>query len=638
MKSKEEQVPSTRVAKPVASTRAAAKALVADPTTPVEVAISVPTLVPPVNPTTKLLAKAGFVFAKAEAVDERSTGYGYTHPEGGAALLVVMNTGAGARWVLSNGKGATLEGKTAQELVQALFAPKVPAHVVAAVRLLQETTKGVCRPVDLTGDGAYTARVRLLKVLRKTDKVLTKDSGVTALTKEFYAALGVPEGTGAAKADAFVFRCANVLRAAAMVEKTVIAVDKAETKAAAKAAPKVLMMDDKPLKPVAKKMTNRARAEAEAETKAALAAKVRRAASDHEESAIFDPKKPVAYDLSVTRVLELPNGNSCLQLEEQNSQGGLIICNNGKRVAACLVLPKDLKTAKVRKGSREVEAEERGEKDTTAARSLDLREFANGLLEPGGRIEVRPAAVGHLKAFLAHLDLLDLRSEDDVTPAIRPPADYAQEVRNALEDVRLLEDPNNGVALLQVEKINSQGAICVYNNGRRVVAGVVPPEIYRILRPVPITDLVRDVNQLLTPITSGVEVTPAALRLLTAVLSHCKENIAMATETAAKTKKFAPPADATKKPTAKVAKTKVARATSSKEHGGAGKFLGLTIKALVKENPSKREGSWTHTMLTYILGSKTTDEATAKLAKDKAFSDRKLDFNWAVNKEYIKLA
>jgi hypothetical protein len=117
-----------------------------------------------------------------------------------------------------------------------------------------------------------------------------------------------------------------------------------------------------------------------------------------------------------------------------------------------------------------------------------------------------------------------------------------------MEAICLLEDPSNGVILMRLEHPNSQGAICVYNNGSRVAAGVVPTEVLNKLRSLTSTDIVRDVNQLLHPMTAGVIVTPVAERHLTAVLEHCKEDVEMKTkkaaETAAKTKKFAAPASA----------------------------------------------------------------------------------------------
>lgn len=52
-----------------------------------------------------------------------------------------------------------------------------------------------------------------------------------------------------------------------------------------------------------------------------------------------------------------------------------------------------------------------------------------------------------------------------------------------------------------------------------------------------------------------------------------------------------------------------------------------------------REGSWTHHMVGVILKHKDTDSAKATLAADKSeHSGKKLDFKWAEDKGYIKLA
>jgi len=163
--------------------------------------------------------------------------------------------------------------------------------------------------------------------------------------------------------------------------------------------------------------------------------------------------------------------------------------------------------------------------------------------------------------FKAALAARVRRTEDELrdvpVATLRPDASVSVN----LDDVTLLEDPSNGVVLMRLEKPNSQGAICVYNNGSRVAAGVVGTETLKRLRVLSTTDLVRDVNQLLHPITAGVVVTPVAERHLTVVLAHCKENIEMANkkaaETAAKTKKFeAPKGAATKAVAAKKTATK----------------------------------------------------------------------------------
>jgi hypothetical protein len=165
------------------------------------------------------------------------------------------------------------------------------------------------------------------------------------------------------------------------------------------------------------------------------------------------------------------------------------------------------------------------------------------------------------KANLA-LQIAEKRKREEYTPLAVPRPEASISVN--LDDICVLEDPSNGISLLCLEKPNSQGAICVYNNGSRVAAGVVPTEVLITLRPLISEDLVRDVNQLLHPITAGVIVTPVAETHLTAVLMHCKEKIEMTTETAVKTKKFAAPANAAKKATAAKSNGKVEKATAAK--------------------------------------------------------------------------
>jgi hypothetical protein len=127
-----------------------------------------------------------------------------------------------------------------------------------------------------------------------------------------------------------------------------------------------------------------------------------------------------------------------------------------------------------------------------------------------------------------------------------------------LAHVRLLEDPRNGIILLQVEKPTATGSVCVYNNGKRVAAGEVAPEtIANLLRPVPNAPNIQEAAyQLLNPIVSSVEVTPLAARHLTAVLEASRNEIPMAVKSeatpVAKSKKFAAPVVKAAKAKAKV--------------------------------------------------------------------------------------
>lgn len=244
------------------------------------------------------------------------------------------------------------------------------------------------------------------------------------------------------------------------------------------------------------------------------------------------------------------------------------------------------------------------------------------------------------------------KAVDAEMPVARPRADAKIVVK--VEDIKLLEDPRNGIAIMQVERSNSQGAICVYNNGMRVACGVIPTETLQRLRPVSLTSqlanglgsygmILQACNQLLTPIVAGVEVTETAKSHLTAIL-NCKEITTMATKTAApKTSKFAAPAKAVKKavavkaekpakavkavkavkaekPAKVVAKkaTKKAASTDGTQsmYTGIklGRLAGRKIKVLNKVHGA-REGTKRAQGMDIILKSKNTDEALEKLEK-----------------------
>ena len=138
-----------------------------------------------------------------------------------------------------------------------------------------------------------------------------------------------------------------------------------------------------------------------------------------------------------------------------------------------------------------------------------------------------------------------------MTPIARPHPD-ADIPKIVCGDVGLLRVPENGIVMLQMEKENSQGAICVYNNGNRVAVGVVPLEILKTLRPVQGVDLVQAAEQLLNPTVPSVPVTPAAARHLNSII-NCKEFNTMAIGKKP-IKKFEAPKATTKPVTAKPAK------------------------------------------------------------------------------------
>jgi hypothetical protein len=279
---------------------------------------------------------------------------------------------------------------------------------------------------------------------------------------------------------------------------------------------------------------------------------------------------------------------------------------------------------------------------TLAARTVP------GTILPGNKPLSKKAQAAKDTADKAAFKLqLSVSSEQPAVP--RPDA----ELTLVPADVRLLEDPNNGIVMMQMEKANSQGAICVYNNGVRVAAGVVAPETLKTLRPVPgEADLIQAVNQLLNPIVPSVPVTPVAARHLTAVL-HCKELVAM-TATAvvtpvSKSKKFEAPKATKKSAKSAVEETPVKAAKGKAAKGKAEKTTAervprttedRKIKSLVKfKDLTMREGTFCHAQVQAALSSKTVSEAQAKLDADEAnpSSGRKIEIAWLAKKGYIEV-
>jgi hypothetical protein len=216
---------------------------------------------------------------------------------------------------------------------------------------------------------------------------------------------------------------------------------------------------------------------------------------------------------------------------------------------------------------------------------------------------------------------------------IASPREGATDPKITAASVKLLEDPALGIVLMQLEHENSQGALVIYNNGSRVGVGVVPPEILKVLRPVPNeVDIVKAASQLLNPVVPSVPVTPTAARHLTAVI-HCKEIATMATkklEASAepKSKKFAaktaPVSAALPKPAkaekpAKASKAekpaKAVKAEKAERAPRTGSLAGKKIKVISKDMSALREGTKRYIGLGIILKSKTTDEALPLLVK-----------------------
>lgn len=471
----------------------------------------------PDTPLTRLLTKAGYVYSKSALLDDdRSTAHGYSHINGSAVMFIHANTSTdvAARWVIKDKDGVEVTGKTAKELAVALIKPEpLPANVVSALDMLRKLTKGTYELSTLAGDANYKARVQLLKKLRNTEKVLSKESGVNNVVKAFYAALNIQLGkeSAAAVADKFVAQCHALYKTDQKATRAVVRVEKAEVKEVLKRTGREREVHDgKPILPAVKKLSTKKQRAADEAARATLAAQI-----------------------------------------------------------------------------------------------------------------------------------TNKRKQEEYTPLAVPRPEATISVD--LNDVCILEDPSNGIVMMCLEKPNSQGAICVYNNGSRVAAGVVPTEILITLRRLVSEDLVRDVNQLLHPLTAGVIVTPVAQDHLTAVLTHCKENIDMATEKILTTKKFAAPASAAKKSVAKSAKAeKPAKAAKAAKVDKAPRVTeDRKIKALVtmKSEGLPRVGSFCYGQVQAVIGSKTVSEAQAKLDKSGLNPNkRKLEVAWLTKSGFIQVS
>jgi hypothetical protein len=119
----------------------------------------------------------------------------------------------------------------------------------------------------------------------------------------------------------------------------------------------------------------------------------------------------------------------------------------------------------------------------------------------------------------------------------------------------LLEHVDTGVALLRLAKPGLHGgAPCVYNDGSRVVLGVVSMTTLAKFRVIENADIKSAAKQLLAPVVASVKMTTEAESHLTAVL-HSKEIADMETKN---TKKFEGPTTAKKTAAKKTAAKKTA--------------------------------------------------------------------------------
>jgi hypothetical protein len=480
-----------------------------------------------------------------------------------------------------------------------------PLNVVRAVEMLKGVTEGRFDVQNLRGDKHYSDRMALLRVLFNREKggVKAAETGITNVVQAFYSALGPVGSCAAAKAVDFAERCTGLLVATHAAQLLAGKAARKAVKAVQRRVAPSLAVPGTIL-PAVKPLGHKAQREADDVVRREVYVE----ALDVELEAV---PKPLLRNLDVIlarnlRLLDHPGGLVSLKLERCNSQGSLqIYAVSGHRLH-CGVMPQIYEG-----GSR----------------------LCCGVLTPvlAVGVKARPYDLGtvlsQVDAWLTDEYEKDSEMEDTLkkvktaikrqtepvklapapfTPAA--PREGTPEPRITAASVRLLEDPRLGIILMQLEKENSQGAICVYNNSSRVSVGVVPPEILKTLRPVPgEVDLVKAANQLLNPVVPSVPVTPVAVGYLTAVL-HCKEIATMSKKFEApvqdtpKSRKFA--STKSEKP-AKAAKVeKAEKAPSAGRKPAIPDTAKITILTEKKANPY-REGSKAYVTFDLLKQSKT---------------------------------
>ena len=546
------------------------------------------------GPFSSTLLKAGFRFAKTE-VAGKFTAHAWLHADKRAVLVTVGPKGDHA-WELRSPDGSTSSGTTEAMIVEGIKVSRAailstvaaaqkpasvpvptpvsslpPSNVVRAVQMLGSATRYTYSVHDLAGEKNYTKRVQLLKKLLGVEKVLVRDSGINALVAAFNSAVGVGDGSKAAKAEEFAKRCAAIVTAAHKAR--VQTVKEAAAKLAVikratyldRVVPGVIL--EAPPKPKTKKQRLAERESAILEMRYLLATGEEPMAPNPHPYERLLPRT----DIDALRLIQrrTKDGIISLVLEVANSQGALHIFDTGMRIALGVLTPtlaadyKDLPSSltDVKEFLQTVEK-------SSSERSSEVKQVIQSVKRA---ISVKEGPV----------TLAVTASKD-----IKPPRELASEIRLVAGDVGLLEDPRLGIVMMQLEHENTQGAICVYNNGSRVAAGVVPPEILRTLRPVTgAVDLIKAANQLLNPLVPSVPVSPVAACHLTAVL-NCKE-IIMANATVSK--KFEAP---------KNVATKSAVATPAKKTAAV---KSTTVKATPANKAAKTESAVPRKASTYRL-------------------------------------
>ncbi len=602
---------------------------------------------PPIKPPTKspyhvAIKRAQFKFVKAAAVGS-SIVYGYQHRDGRAVLITVTAEGrevwtirwpdgaeSGGRTVdtfipclrITTAKHAAVkeraEARTMREvaktddakLVMAATKPGQllpdgpPDHVIRAIEMLGSCTGGRYDLAMLRGDKAYSDRMAIMRSLlgRERGQVKADEVGITKLQASFYSAVGVGDGSQARQASEFASKCADLLAA---WKKMMSLKKKAEARliAAAKRATVLTRTVPGRILPGPPRKSAERRAQERENDLARLAYEAATAPPE----ARPDPEAQLveAINPNNLRLIAYRNGAIGIQLERFNSQGALHLLSTGKRLSVSVLTPVLAKDVRVR--------------------NVDVDEILTTLVDMElMEVNHAPRVEEAMKAVRRAIKVA--KNPGRLAPTlikVTEPRRTADEVTVRAGNVKLLEDHDLGTVLLQLEAVNSQGAICVYNNGTKVSAGVVPPTVLQSLRPLRGADVIKAANQLLNPITPGVPVSPVAQSYLTAVL-HCKELITMATTPVAASKKFAATTPAAKKTTAKAdvdvkpakkstAEAKPAKKSTTASSDRAG-YTGKKIKVLNKDHGA-RKGTKRQEAIDILIASKTTDDAIPKLTK-----------------------
>ena len=403
--------------------------------------------------------------------------------------------------------------------------PGVPVNVVRAVEMLGSVTGGRFTLRDLRGDKNYGHRLALLKKLFDRDRVLVAETGINNLVQAFHSTVGAAGKCHATQDADFSARCKALLSKVHDVKLAAAKAAKRTVKSARHAAAPVLIVPGVIL-PRAKKLSARARKDAAASERAALKVEVAHAEPTAQPN--IGTKNLTRLEAHFLRLLTHANGLVSLKLERWNSQGAMHIWKgDDNRVLIGVLTPALARNVKVQTP------------DLDAIKIL-VSEWLDS------KSVKKTAEIAYvLRDVMCAVN----RTQESFALATLPyqlpvPRSDAAEPAITTTSVKLLEDAALGTLLVQLERMNSQGALVVYNNGMQVGVGVCPPEILETLRQVPVeVNLVTAVKQLLNPAVPSVPVTPTAARHLTAVL-HCKENIVKSdkvsrVEVAASGKKFA---------------------------------------------------------------------------------------------------